>query len=312
MKLFKNFNLDKLKQGLSKTRDKIVNKITETFSGKAVLDDNYLEELEEILLTSDIGANMAAYIIEQLKVKMKDQKERTPENLFNTLKQILTNILLVTEEESIEKQLETYKPYIIVIVGVNGVGKTTSIGKLANNYRKSGLSVIVGACDTFRAAANEQLNIWAERAGVEIISSKHGSDPSSVAFETIQTAIKKKTDIVIIDTAGRLHNKVNLMNELQKIKKVIQKLADYAPNEVLLVIDGTTGQNAINQATEFMKSVNMNGLIITKLDGTAKGGSVFQIVNSLRIPIKYIGIGEGIDDLQNFDPTSYINSIFNI
>ena len=218
--------------------------------------------------------------------------------------------VLNTETHSNGNDIEKYKPYVILIVGVNGAGKTTTIGKLAHNFKKSGLRVIVGAADTFRAAANEQLDIWAERAGVEIVQKGKGADPSSVAFDTIQRAVKEKYDVVLIDTAGRLHNKANLMEELNKIRRVAGKVVDYAPNETLLVLDGTTGQNALIQAEEFSKVTNISGLIITKLDGTAKGGVVFQICAKQKIPVKYIGVGETIDDLQTFDPGLFVSAIF--
>ncbi len=207
-------------------------------------------------------------------------------------------------------KIQKYKPYVILIVGVNGAGKTTTIGKLAHNFKRAGLRVIVGAADTFRAAANEQLDIWADRAGVEIVQKGKGADPSSVVFETIQRAVREKYDIVLIDTAGRLHNKAHLMEELNKIKRVSGKVVEYAPNETLLVLDGTTGQNAVIQAEEFAKVTNISGLIITKLDGTAKGGVVFQICSRQKIPVKYIGIGEAIDDLQTFDPDLFVSAIF--
>jgi len=314
MKIFKNLNFDKLKEGLNKTREKIVNKISETFTGKAVLDENFLDNVEEILISSDLGYEMSTKIVEKLKIDMKKESERTSEKMLETLKKSLINSLLVDETSDFEysPELEKYKPYIILVVGVNGVGKTTTIGKLANNFKKSGLSVIVGAGDTFRAAANEQLSIWADRAGVEVVSSSKGTDPSSVAFETVSKAIKNNADVVLIDTAGRLHNKSNLMFELNKIKKVIAKLLPYAPNETFLVLDGVTGQNALVQAEEFLKASQISGLVITKLDGTAKGGMVFQIINKLKIPVRYIGVGEGIDDLQTFEPKSFVEAIFRI
>ncbi len=236
------------------------------------------------------------------------RKDRSVENVLRLIKIELSKILI----DSNNKNQSIIRPYIIVVVGVNGVGKTTSIGKLAYNYKNLGYKVIVGAADTFRAAANEQLEIWAQRAGVEIINSQKGADPSSVAFETIKRAVDENYDIVLIDTAGRLHNKTNLMNELSKIKKVIKKFSDSAPQETLLVLDGTTGQNALVQAIEFSKVIELTGLIITKLDGTAKGGMVFQISNKLKIPIKYIGVGEGIEELQEFDKETFISALFEL
>ncbi|BDQ01898.1 signal recognition particle-docking protein FtsY [Ignavibacterium sp.] len=308
MSFFKNFSLDKIKNGLSKTRNKIVQSISETLTGKAQIDDNTLDQIEEILITSDIGAETAEMIIDNLRKALKSEKDRSVENVLRLIKIELSKILI----DSNNKNQSIIRPYIIVVVGVNGVGKTTSIGKLAYNYKNLGYKVIVGAADTFRAAANEQLEIWAQRAGVEIINSNKGADPSSVAFETIKRAVDENYDIVLIDTAGRLHNKTNLMNELSKIKKVIKKFSDSAPHETLLVLDGTTGQNALVQAIEFSKVIELTGLIITKLDGTAKGGMVFQISNKLKIPIKYIGVGEGIEDLQEFDKETFISALFEL
>lgn len=308
MSFFKNFSLDKIKNGLSKTRKKIVQSISETLTGKAQIDDNTLDQIEEILITSDIGAETAEMIIDNLRKALKSENNRSVENVLRLIKIELSKILI----DSNNKNQSIIRPYIIVVVGVNGVGKTTSIGKLAYNYKNLGYKVIVGAADTFRAAANEQLEIWAQRAGVEIINSNKGADPSSVAFETIKRAVDENYDIVLIDTAGRLHNKTNLMNELSKIKKVIKKFSDSAPHETLLVLDGTTGQNALVQAIEFSKVIELTGLIITKLDGTAKGGMVFQISNKLKIPIKYIGVGEGIEDLQEFDRETFISALFEL
>ncbi|MBI9072123.1 MAG: signal recognition particle-docking protein FtsY [Melioribacteraceae bacterium] len=311
MKLFKNVNFDKLKSGLNKTRDKLVNRITETLSGKAQIDDATLEEIEEILITSDLGYDTAIDIIEKTRVTLKSDKDRSDLNVLATIKKELELILESYAVEQTEFELvEKYNPFVILIVGVNGAGKTTTIGKLARNYKNAGLKVIIGSADTFRAAANEQLEIWANRAGVEIVQSVTGNDPSSVAFDTITLAKEKGADIVIIDTAGRLHTKNNLMNELSKIKRVIAKVVDYAPNETFLVVDGNTGQNALTQAKEFGKFTDITGLIVTKLDGTAKGGILFQICAEKNIPIRYIGVGEGIDDLQTFDPKNYVKALF--
>jgi fused signal recognition particle receptor len=309
MSLFKNFNFNKLKEGLSKTRDKIVNSITETVTGKAVIDELTLDQIEEILLGSDIGFDTTEKIIESVKRNLKSEKDRSGGNIIEIVKQSLTEVLSITKSNG--KELSANKPYIILIVGVNGVGKTTTIGKLANNYKKIGKKVIVGAADTFRAAANEQLEIWAKRADVDIIQSVKGTDPSSVVFETVKKSIDENYDIVLIDTAGRLHNKTNLMNELDKIRRVIKKLLPDAPHETLLIVDGNTGQNAILQAEEFSKVTDISGLVITKLDGTAKGGVVFQIVAKQNIPVKFIGVGEGIDDLQEFDSKAFVEAIFN-
>jgi fused signal recognition particle receptor len=309
MSLFKNFDLSKLKNGLSKTREKIINSITETVTGKAVIDELNLEKIEEILLSSDIGFDTTERIIESVKRNLKSEKDRSGEMVIEVVKKELTNVMSSSKLNG--KDISKIKPYIILIVGVNGVGKTTTIGKLANNYKKIGKKVIVGAADTFRAAANEQLEIWAQRASVDIIQSSKGSDPSAVVFETIKKSIDGNYDIVLIDTAGRLHNKINLMTELDKIRRVIKKLLPDAPHETLLIVDGNTGQNAIVQADEFSKVTDITGLIITKLDGTAKGGVVFQIVSRQNVPVKFIGIGEGIDDLIEFDSKSFVEAIFN-
>ncbi|MHB8580941.1 MAG: signal recognition particle-docking protein FtsY [Ignavibacteriaceae bacterium] len=309
MNLFKNFNLDKLKNGLSKTRTKLLNSLNETFSGKAFIEEDFLEKLEEILISSDIGFDVADKTINQTRIKLKNEKDRSDTNIIRIVKEELISIFDNGKYSSNNNIELTIKPYIILIIGVNGVGKTTTIGKLANNIRKNGLEVIVAAADTFRAAASDQLNIWSERAKVKIVQ-KPGSDPSSVAFEAIRIALEEHIDVVIIDTAGRLHNKSNLMEELSKIKRVISKKISNAPHETLLVLDGNTGQNALLQAEEFAKVTDITGLVITKLDGTAKGGVIFQICDKQKIPVKYIGVGEGIEDLQNFDPKAFVSAIF--
>jgi len=308
MKFFNNININRLKEGLNKTREKLVNRITETFSGKAVIDDTTLDELEDILISSDLSADLSEKIISNLRKSLKSEKERTLSNIINLLKEELLRIIVSSQDTS-TNTLET-APHVILIVGVNGVGKTTTIGKLANNFKQAGNKVIVGAADTFRAAANEQLEIWAQRAGVEIIQQSKGSDPSSVAFETVKKAIDGKYDLVLIDTAGRLQSKMNLMNELGKINRAIDKVLPGAPHETYLVLDATLGQNAITQATEFSKVTKLTGLIITKLDGTAKGGTIFQICDSHRIPVKFIGVGERIDDLQSFNPQLFVDALF--
>jgi len=309
MALFKNFNFDKLKEGLTKTREKIVNKITEVVTGKAVIDVSTLEEIEEILLSSDIGFDTTERIIEEARKRLKSEKDRSSINMIEIIKNELA-VTLTASQNSINSEIEKFKPYVILIVGVNGVGKTTTIGKLAHNFKQSGLKVIVGAADTFRAAANEQLDIWAKRAGVQIVDKGMNTDPSSVAFETVKQAVDEKADVVLIDTAGRLHNKTHLMEELKKIKRVLSKVLDYAPNEIFLVLDGNNGQNAIMQAEEFQKATELSGLIITKLDGTAKGGVVFQISQKLKVPVRYIGVGEGITDLQDFDQNMFVSALF--
>ena len=312
MKLFSNFNIDRLKLGLNKTRNKLVNTITETFTGKAVIDDNTLNELEEILISSDLSADLSEKIIINLRAKLKNEKDRTIANIIDLLKSELLQILQPDENNQRTKvSKEQVKPYVILIVGVNGVGKTTTVGKLAYNFRQAGNKVIVGAADTFRAAANEQLDIWAKRADVEIIQQNMGTDPSSVAFEAVKKAVDGKFDVVIIDTAGRLHSKINLMNELNKIKRAIEKVLQGAPHDTFLVLDATVGQNALIQASEFDKFIATSGLIITKLDGTAKGGAIFQICEKYNVPVKFIGVGENIDDLQSFDPKLFVSALFN-
>lgn len=308
MSLFKNFNLTKLKEGLSKTRNKIVNSITEVVTGKAVLDEVAIDQIEEILLSSDIGFDTTERIIENVRKNLKLEKERTGEKIIEVVKDELTKVV---SNNLVSNGSDEKTPFVILIIGVNGAGKTTTVGKLAHNYKKIGKRVIIGSADTFRAAANEQLKIWAKRAEVDIIQSTKGTDPSSVVFETLTKAVDDKYDIVLIDTAGRLHNKTNLMNELDKIRRVIKKIITLAPNETFLVLDGNTGQNAVKQTEEFSKVTDITGLVITKLDGTAKGGVVFQIVSTHNIPVKFIGVGEGIDDLMEFNPQSFVNAIFN-
>jgi fused signal recognition particle receptor len=307
MGLFGNFNFDKLKEGLSKTRDKLFTSLNETITGKTVVDDKTLDEIEEILITSDIGFDIAEKIIYNARLR---QHEEGGKHLLNTIKKELQIILSRCAYGNDEEEIRKFKPFVILIIGVNGAGKTTTIGKLAHNFKKDGLKVIVGAADTFRAAANEQLEIWAERAGVRIVQNKKSTDPSSVVYETLEIASKENYDIVLIDTAGRLHNKANLMDELAKIKRVMQKIVPHSPNKTYLVLDGNTGQNALVQTEEFGKITDLNGLIITKLDGTAKGGVIFQICARQKVPVKYIGVGEKIDDLQNFDPKLFISALF--
>jgi fused signal recognition particle receptor len=313
MTLFDNINFNKLKSGLSKTRDKIVNSINEKITGKAVIDENIIDEIEEILITSDVGFDTAEKIIENVRVVLKSEKDRTQFNIIETVRNELVSVVgNGNTDETYKEDIFTNisKPYVILIVGVNGVGKTTTIGKLAHNFRSGGAKVLVGAVDTFRAAAGEQLDIWAERAGADIVKKESGRDPSSVAFETVDKAVKESYDVVLIDTAGRLHNKINLMNELGKIKRAISKVLPNAPHDTFLILDGTVGQNALIQADEFSKVTDISGLVITKLDGTAKGGVVFQICNKQSIPVKFIGVGESIDDLQTFNPKIFVDAIF--
>lgn len=310
--MFKNFNLDKLKNGLSKTKKRLFDGITEAISTKAVIDENLLDELEEILITSDIGVDTAMRVIKNTRAELYYESDRSKINITQIIKNELEAILLKdSNNESGNELLINKKPYVILVVGVNGAGKTTTIGKLAYNYKNAGLNVLIASADTFRAAANEQLEIWANRAGVKIIQKNTGADPSSVVFEALEQAKLNNVDVVLIDTAGRLHTKSNLMKELEKIRNVVTKVIPHAPNEVFLVVDGNSGQNALVQANEFSKSTQLTGLIVTKLDGTAKGGVIIQISAEQKIPIKYIGVGEGIDDLQDFDSKEFIEALFN-
>ncbi len=300
---------DKLKKGLEKTHQNIFNKIDRLVNAKSEIDDDFLDNLEEILLSSDVGINTSEKIIINLKNRVKEEKYERTDQLKAILRDELKKVFISGNEENNKPFAVDKKPFVIIVVGVNGAGKTTSIGKLAYNYKNAGYTVLIGAADTFRAAANEQLETWAQRSGTEIIQSVQGSDPSSVVYNTIQSGIAKNYDIVIIDTAGRLHTKVNLMEELSKIKRVIQKQLPEAPHEVLLVLDATTGQNGMVQAREFSQSIPLSGLILTKLDGTAKGGIVLKISSELKIPVKYIGVGEQIDDLQVFNKESFVKAL---
>jgi len=276
--MFKNFNLDKLKNGLLKTKKKLFDGITEAISTKAVIDEDILDELEEILITSDIGVETAMKVIKNTRAELYYESDRSKLNIVQIIKNELESIILKSEIKSNDNSfIIEKKPYVVLVVGVNGAGKTTTIGKLAYNYRKAGLNVLIASADTFRAAANEQLEIWAERAGVKIIQKNTGADPSSVVFEALENAKLNNIDVVLIDTAGRLHTKSNLMKELEKIRNVVTKVIPHAPNEVFLVVDGNSGQNALVQAKEFSKSTQLTGLIVTKLDGTAKGGVIIQI-----------------------------------
>lgn len=296
----------KLKEGLLKTKKNLTNQIESIVFSHKKIDDDFLEELEEILITSDMGVDTTLDIIEYIKAEVKKNKIEDTSEIKNIIKKYLITML----EEHSEKEEESNQQRVILIVGVNGVGKTTSIGKIANRLKSSGKSVIVAAADTFRAAAVEQLKEWCNRAEVEIIASEQGSDPGSVIYDAIKAAKARKTDILLCDTAGRLHNKKNLMNELSKIFKILDKEFSEAKIDVYLVIDATTGQNGIIQAKLFSETCSINGLILTKLDGTAKGGIAFPIVNELNIPIKFIGVGERIDDLQTFNAEDFVNAIF--
>ena len=301
-----------LDKGLEKTKTSVFSKITKAIMGKSTVDDEVLDNLEEILITSDVGVETTLKIIDRIQARVARDKYVGTNELNSILKQEIAALL----QENQSGDGTTFdipadkKPYVIMVVGVNGVGKTTTIGKLAHNFKNAGLKVVLGASDTFRAAAVEQLQIWADRVGVPIVQQGMGADPASVAFDTIKSAVAQNADVVIIDTAGRLHNKVNLMRELTKIKTVMQKVVPDAPHEVLLVLDASTGQNAIEQAKQFTAATEVNALALTKLDGTAKGGVVIGISDQFKIPVKYIGVGEGIDHLQIFDRKAFVDSLF--
>jgi len=305
----KKKNLDK---GLEKTKESVFKKLSRAVVGKSRVDDEVLDKLEEVLITSDVGVDTTLRIIERIESRVSKDKFLNTSELNAILKEEI--VLLLEENNSdlvsgFEDVLPT-TPYVIMVVGVNGVGKTTTIGKLAHHFKQGGKKVVLGAADTFRAAAVDQLSIWADRVGVEIVKQDMGSDPASVAFDTLSSAVSGNADVVIIDTAGRLHNKVNLMNELTKIRRVMQKVIPEAPHEILLILDGSTGQNAFEQAKEFTKATDVNALALTKLDGTAKGGVVLGISDQFQIPVKYIGIGEKLEDLQIFDRNEFVNSLF--
>lgn len=315
MGLFGFFNKDKkenLDKGLSKTKESLFKKLGRLLAGKGKVDDDVLDELEEILITSDVGVETTLKIIERIEQRVRRDKYQGTDELNKILREEIAALLAENEKSSVEDfdLPESGLPYVIMVVGVNGVGKTTTIGKLAYRFTKAGKKVVLGAADTFRAAAIEQLCVWAERVNVPIVKQQMGSDPASVAFDTLSSAKAQGADVVIIDTAGRLHNKINLMNELSKIKNVMQKVVPGAPNEVLLVLDGSTGQNAFEQAKQFSKATEVTALAITKLDGTAKGGVVIGVSDQFNIPVKYIGIGEGIEDLQLFDKNAFVESLF--
>lgn len=301
-----------LDKGLSKTKENIFSKITRAIAGKSKVDDRVLDNLEEVLITSDVGVDTTLKIIERVQNRVARDKYVTTEELTALLREEIAALLTENNTEDAEGFTvpEGKKPYVIMVVGVNGVGKTTTIGKLAYQFKKAGKRVYLGAADTFRAAAVEQLVIWSERVGVSIVKQKMGSDPASVAFDTLSSAKANDADVVIIDTAGRLHNKINLMNELTKIKNVMKKVVPDAPHEVLLVLDGSTGQNAFEQAKQFTAATEVNALAVTKLDGTAKGGVVIGISDNFRIPVKYIGLGEGMEDLQVFNKKEFVDSLF--
>lgn len=310
--IFSKKKKDTLDQGLEKTKSNIFSKLTRAVAGKSRVDDDVLDELEEVLVTSDVGVDTTLKIIERIEERVARDKYVGTNELTSILREEIASLLTENNSDDIEEFSvpEDKKPYVIMVVGVNGVGKTTTIGKLAHQFKEKGLSVYLGAADTFRAAAVEQLDIWGDRVGVPVIKQKMGADPASVAFDTLSSAKANNADVVIIDTAGRLHNKVSLMNELTKIKNVMSKVIPDTPNEVLLVLDGSTGQNAFEQAKHFTAATEVTALAITKLDGTAKGGVVIGISDQFKIPVKYIGLGEGIDDLQVFRRKEFVDSLF--
>lgn len=315
MGLFDFFSKEKketLDKGLSKTKEGVFSKLARIVAGKSQVDENILDDLEEVLITSDVGVETTLRIIDRIEKRVARDKYINTNELNSILREEITALLTENDvEDAGEFSVpEGKKPYVIMVVGVNGVGKTTTIGKLAYQYKKRGNSVYLGAADTFRAAAVEQLMIWGEWVGVPVVKQKMGADPASVAFDTLSSAKANNADVVIIDTAGRLHNKLNLMNELTKIKKVMEKIVPGAPHEILLVLDGSTGQNAFEQAKQFTAATEVNELAITKLDGTAKGGVVIGISDHFKIPVKYIGLGEGIEDLQVFRRKEFVDSLF--
>jgi fused signal recognition particle receptor len=310
--LFGGQNKDNLNKGLEKTKENVIKKLSRAVMGKSEVDEEVLDNLEEVLISSDVGVDTTLRIIKRIETRVANNKYMGTEELNRILREEIAGLL---EENSSGKLTGTFtdlpqRPYVIMVVGVNGVGKTTTIGKLAWHFKKANQKVLLGAADTFRAAAIEQLSIWADRVGVPIVKQEMGSDPASVAFDTVSSAKAGNMDVVIIDTAGRLHNKASLMNELTKIKRVMQKVIPDAPHEILLVLDGSTGQNAFEQARQFTEATQVNALAITKLDGTAKGGVVIGISDQFKIPVKYIGIGEKLDDLQIFDKSAFVEALF--
>lgn len=313
-KLFGKKEKESLDQGLQKTKENFLTKITKAIAGKSTVDEEVLDNLEEALVSADVGIDTTVKIIERIEQRVAQDKYVGTEDLNRILQDEIKNILVDSAEQSY-RDFGTptgKKPYVILVVGVNGVGKTTTIGKLAYNFSKAGKSVLLGAADTFRAAAVDQLTIWSDRTGVPIVKQPMGSDPGAVAFDTVQSAVSRGSEVVIIDTAGRLHNKAHLMDELSKIKRVIQKVIPDAPHEVMLVLDGSTGQNALEQAKHFTAATDVTAIAITKLDGTAKGGVVLAIANQFQIPVKFIGVGEKMEDLLVFDKHEFVDSLFNL
>ncbi|MEX0995796.1 MAG: signal recognition particle-docking protein FtsY [Flavobacteriaceae bacterium] len=311
-KIFSSEKKETLDKGLEKSKSSFLGKLSKAVAGKSKVDDDVLDNLEEVLVSSDVGVNTTLKIIERIEARVSKDKYLGTDELNLILREEIAGLLSeVDSGNATEFEVpEGKKPFVIMVVGVNGVGKTTTIGKLAHQFKKAGKSVVLGAADTFRAAAIDQLQIWADRAQVPIVKQSMGSDPASVAFDTLQSAVTQNADVVIIDTAGRLHNKVNLMNELTKVKRVMQKVVPDAPHEVLLVLDGSTGQNAFEQAKQFTAATEVTALAVTKLDGTAKGGVVIGISDQFQIPVKYIGVGEGIEHLQVFNKFEFVDSFF--
>ena len=311
-KIFSKEKKQTLDKGLEKSKESFFGKLTKAVAGKSKVDDDVLDNLEEVLVASDVGVDTTLKIIDRIEARVAKDKYVGTDELNRILREEIAGLLSETNvgNETEFTIPQGKKPHVIMVVGVNGVGKTTTIGKLASQFKKQGLKVVLGAADTFRAAAIDQLQVWADRTDVPIIRQEMGSDPASVAFDTLTSAVTQDADVVIIDTAGRLHNKVNLMNELTKIKRVMQKVVEDAPHDVLLVLDGSTGQNAFEQAKQFTKATEVTSLAVTKLDGTAKGGVVIGISDQFQIPVKYIGVGEGIDDLQVFNKHEFVDSFF--
>ncbi len=310
--LFSNKKKETLDKGLEKTKESVFGKLARAVAGKSTVDDDVLDDLEEVLITSDVGVETTVKIIRRIEERVARDKYVSTSELNRILREEIASLLEENHTDDNENWdlPSDHKPYVILVVGVNGVGKTTTIGKLAYQFKKAGKKVYLGAADTFRAAAVEQISIWGERVGVPVVKQQMGSDPASVAFDTLQSAKANGADVVLIDTAGRLHNKVNLMNELKKIKEVMKKVMPEAPDEVMLVLDGSTGQNAFEQAKQFAAVTNISSLAITKLDGTAKGGVVIGISDQLKVPVKYIGLGEGMEDLQLFKKSEFVDSLF--
>ncbi len=312
-KIFSKEKKETLDKGLEKSKESFFGKLSKAVVGKSKVDDDVLDNLEEVLVSSDVGVNTTLKVIDRIEERVSRDKYVSTDELNTILREEIAGLLSETNvgNETEFAVPENTKPYVMMVVGVNGVGKTTTIGKLAHQFKQKGLKVVLGAADTFRAAAIDQLQVWAERVEVPIVKQNMGSDPASVAYDTLTSAVAQDADVVIIDTAGRLHNKVNLMNELSKIKRVMQKVVGDAPHDVLLVLDGSTGQNAFEQAKQFTKATEVSSLAVTKLDGTAKGGVVIGISDQFQIPVKYIGVGEGIDDLQVFNKHEFVDSFFN-